>query len=495
MTRATMPRRRAEGMARGRTIIPLSLCVTACLVWPVSPFPGPVLGGPRKVRAGAARTHLRRGGSGEFTAPWIARRPLRFLAELCANTKPSEGETKATPTESDDPAEYHRMPSVVSWLQPTCFLQSRPKETMFKAWVPNIQGASRCGTMTARHSTGSHWYGLGCSEDEFKHVVLSAKAPIETPIKKLRVDLGSEDVCSGLRDKWADGRLFLKDLGTSDLDCTSSATKSRDETLLDTIVDNWNHLRHFREDADHMTPVEMRQWLQEWQASSEAGKEPEASEGPWTGDWVRDCSFDPERSIDQTGQFLQPLLRWFNGAYPYYQQQCTVCGSEVETHLLATTKASPLEQTFEATRTEIYRCFACASYYRVPRYNQIRKILEEGRGRCGEYSMVFYHLLSALGYKARWIVDWSDHCWIEIEICGVWVHMDPSVAVWDDKDMYKRDWHKQHMFVLAFRHSTCEDVTEAYADSMVLARQRRNLPDNIVVRLLVDSHARCGLVS
>ena len=73
--------------------------------------------------------------------------------------------------------------------------------------------------------------------------------------------------------------------------------------------------------------------------------------------------------------------------------------------------------------------------------------------------------------------------------------MDPSVAVWDDKDMYKRDWHKQHMFVLAFRHSTCEDVTEAYADSMVLARQRRNLPDNIVVRLLVDSHARCGLVS
>jgi hypothetical protein len=33
MTRATMPRRRAEGMARGRTIIPLSLCVTACLVW------------------------------------------------------------------------------------------------------------------------------------------------------------------------------------------------------------------------------------------------------------------------------------------------------------------------------------------------------------------------------------------------------------------------------------------------------------------------------
>jgi hypothetical protein len=110
------------------------------------------------------------------------------------------------------------------------------------------------------------------SSRTLQHSHLNPTKCAETPIKKLRVDLGSEDVCSGLRDKWADGRLFLKDLGTSDLDCTSSATKSRDETLLDTIVDNWNHLRHFREDADHMTPVEMRQWLQEWQASSEAGK-------------------------------------------------------------------------------------------------------------------------------------------------------------------------------------------------------------------------------
>ena len=96
--------------------------------------------------------------------------------------------------------------------------------------------------------------------------------PTGTPIQRLLVDLGSDDMCSGLRDKWADGRLFLKDMGPSDLVCTSGAKESRDETLLDTIVDNWQHLRHFREDADHMTKVEMRQWLWEWQASSEEGQ-------------------------------------------------------------------------------------------------------------------------------------------------------------------------------------------------------------------------------
>ena len=29
------------------------------------------------------------------------------------------------------------------------------------------------------------------------------------------------------------------------------------------------------------------------------------------------------------------------------------------------------------------------------------QVLQEARGRCGEYSMVFYHLMRALGYTTR----------------------------------------------------------------------------------------------
>lgn len=34
-------------------------------------------------------------------------------------------------------------------------------------------------------------------------------------------------------------------------------------------------------------------------------------------------------------------------------------------------------------------------------------------------------LLEALGYECRWVVDWSDHVWLEAWIGGRWVHVDP----------------------------------------------------------------------
>ena len=366
--------------------------------------------------------------------------------------------TKKRMTPGADNDNSRKLPSVVTWLQPKCFLQGRPKQQMFTARMPR----AACADEADQHDVEGYWHNLGCSEEEFRHVITSANAPSETPIRTQMVDLGNEGVCSDLRSKWADGGLFLKDSGPGDLFETGGATKTMQETLVETISDNLYHLLHYQEEKDHMTGAEMRQWLRaSWQDSKKEGQQVEDREGRWTSDWVKDCSFDPTRSIDDAGEVLLPLLLWFNSAYPYYQQQCTCCGNEHATNLLATAKSSPMEHTFEATRTELYHCTACESYYRIPRYNQIRKILEEGRWRCGEYSMIFHHLMSALGYNARWIVDWSDHCWLEIKVGRKWVHMDPSVGVWNDKDMYKNDWNKRHMIILAFCQDGCQDVTEA----------------------------------
>ena len=404
--------------------------------------------------------------------------------------------------------EYRKLPSVVTWRQPKCFMQARPKTEMFRA----------------QNDAGRQLYSLGCSENEFRHILASSGALESTPISTIFVDLGSEEVCSDLRGKWAAGVLFLKDLGPGDLLKTSGPPKSRQETLVETIADNLEHLQHFQHEPDHMTRTQMRQWLDvAWQGSHAAGhilptrklegerkregnlepdseplspkmrhnEEESAGTGQiWTDNWVNDCSFDPERSLDETGAVLLPLLRWFNAAFPYYRQQCAVCGEELQTHLLATTKASPSEQTFEALRTELYHCGACDSHFRIPRYNQIRKILAERRGRCGEYSMVFYHLMSALDYETRWVVDWSDHCWVEILVGDAWVHMDPSVGIWNDKDMYKNDWDKRHMFVLAFCADGCEDVTAAYADDMVQVWQRRDLTEAAFAQALAAAQDR-----
>jgi len=50
--------------------------------------------------------------------------------------------------------------------------------------------------------------------------------------------------------------------------------------------------------------------------------------------------------------------------------------------------------------------------------------------------------------------------------------------VWNDKDMYKDDWDKAHMIILAFSRNTCIDVTMDYADDMTLVRQRRDFSDS-----------------
>ena len=59
------------------------------------------------------------------------------------------------------------------------------------------------------------------------------------------------------------------------------------------------------------------------------------------------------------------------------------------------------------------------------RYVAVSKVLETRRGRCGEYSVLMMRLLEALGYSCRWVVDWSDHVWVEARIGGNWVHIDP----------------------------------------------------------------------
>ena len=33
--------------------------------------------------------------------------------------------------------------------------------------------------------------------------------------------------------------------------------------------------------------------------------------------------------------------------------------------------------------------------------------METRRGRCGEYSRLFFKAVEALKYKARWVVDWE----------------------------------------------------------------------------------------
>ncbi|MGQ9565190.1 MAG: transglutaminase-like domain-containing protein [Candidatus Bathyarchaeales archaeon] len=92
------------------------------------------------------------------------------------------------------------------------------------------------------------------------------------------------------------------------------------------------------------------------------------------------------------------------------------------------------------------------------------EIIAYGKGRCGEFATLFTALCLAHGYRARLILDMTDHVWTEVwnEEKRRWVHVDPSEKRIDDPLMYERDWKKNLTEIYAFENGKTENVTKNY---------------------------------
>jgi hypothetical protein len=100
----------------------------------------------------------------------------------------------------------------------------------------------------------------------------------------------------------------------------------------------------------------------------------------------------------------------------------------------------------------------------IKRHNDPKKILACGKGRCGELSILFTALCLAHHYRARLVLDMSDHVWTEVwnEKERRWIHVDPSEKRIDDPKMYERDWKKDLKEIYAFENGNVENVTQTY---------------------------------
>jgi len=100
----------------------------------------------------------------------------------------------------------------------------------------------------------------------------------------------------------------------------------------------------------------------------------------------------------------------------------------------------------------------------IVRHNDPLEILAYGKGRCGEFSVLFTALCLAHKYRARLILDMSDHVWTEVwdNKQKRWVHVDPSEKKIDDPKMYERDWKKNLKEVYALENGHVENVTQIY---------------------------------
>ncbi len=100
----------------------------------------------------------------------------------------------------------------------------------------------------------------------------------------------------------------------------------------------------------------------------------------------------------------------------------------------------------------------------IVRHNDPVEIIAYGKGRCGEFSILFTALCLAHYYRARLVLDMSDHVWTEVwdNQQERWVHVDPSEKRIDDPSMYERDWKKNLKEIYALENGNVENVTKRY---------------------------------
>ncbi|EQC30633.1 hypothetical protein SDRG_11688 [Saprolegnia diclina VS20] len=165
-------------------------------------------------------------------------------------------------------------------------------------------------------------------------------------------------------------------------------------------------------------------------------------------------------------EVLHQLIHWFKHEFFSWMNQppCQVCG-QAPTQLVRTDgPTTPEEVAGEASRVEVYQCASCRSLTRFPRYNDPVKLLETRTGRCGEWANCFTLCCRAMGYEARYVLDFTDHVWTEVYSpeYGRWLHCDPCEDQLDCPLTYEVGWGKELHYIFAFSIDQVVDVIRRY---------------------------------
>eukprot|EP00298_Acanthocystis_sp_HF-20_P009694 c18450_g1_i2.p1 GENE.c18450_g1_i2~~c18450_g1_i2.p1 ORF type:complete len:521 (+),score=196.61 c18450_g1_i2:35-1564(+) len=174
---------------------------------------------------------------------------------------------------------------------------------------------------------------------------------------------------------------------------------------------------------------------------------------------------------------VRRLLHWFKNEFFRWvdQPQCPKCG--IKTTAIGSGAPNQSEQSFFAGVVELYVCTKCNDQVRFPRYNHAGKLLETREGRCGEWAQCFTLCCRALDIPARFVSDWTDHVWTEVESeeFGQYVHTDSCENKFNAPLLYEKGWGKKLSYVIAFSLSEVVDVSWRYTEKPNEVLSRRNL--------------------
>jgi len=137
----------------------------------------------------------------------------------------------------------------------------------------------------------------------------------------------------------------------------------------------------------------------------------------------------------------------------------------------------------ECVYEEVRACPCTKGWFDYSRLHGVLGLLSVSRsragvlGQCEEFSRVAHALLSTLGFTTRYVLDFTDHVWVEVWIDGQWMHADPSEGVVDNPLMYERDWGKKLTMIFAFTPNLVAHVTQRYTANYTATVTRRKMDD------------------
>ena len=190
--------------------------------------------------------------------------------------------------------------------------------------------------------------------------------------------------------------------------------------------------------------------------------------------------------VSERDALLLRALSWFKREFFTWcdAPACGTCGCTDAPTPLGAGVPTPDEAKHGASRVETYACASprCGAAIRFPRYNDAVHLLETRAGRCGEWANCFTLCCRALGFEARWVLDWTDHVWTEVysDAQRRWLHCDPCEEACDQPKLYERGWGKRLSFVVAFGKDDVVDVTKRYVldfENVTRKERRAVLPD------------------
>jgi len=234
--------------------------------------------------------------------------------------------------------------------------------------------------------------------------------------------------------------------------------------------------------------------------------------------FLRENRHDPKLAPKEQRRRVTNLLQKLKADYHFYRQGCLA--DDIDGHAKSDEKcsAAPTQMVGriacapemdrlqdDCVYAELRRCSSGCSSKRFFEYARFHGPLAlfstKGNrgavmGQCEEFSRAGYAMLASAGYEARYVLDFTDHVWVEVKLpsetnaTATWVHADPSEGVLDQPLMYEQGWGKQLTMIFAFTPWEVEHVTTRYTAKYQETVRRRGFPEANLNAVLAEANGR-----